>query len=143
MKRQQAILAAVATVCGIGSSAAQETYTERGRQIPAETSPRSIAQPEIDSDTPTAAASKDAHAQAEPPSSDSKIEKEIEALLREDSDLDEGTVEVRVRDGVVEFAGTVQSAAQKERAIRTAWASGAMTVDARGLSVGDAHLEQR
>lgn len=151
MKQQQTILAAVAMACGIGSSAAQETYTEWGRQIPAETSPRSIAQPEFEpeneAETPTASASDDADVRAEPADSDrqrdSEIETEIEALLRKDSDLDEGAVEVRVRDGVVELTGTVQSAEQKDRAIRTAWAIGAMTVDARGLNVGKAQREQR
>ena len=147
MKRQQTVIAAIAIVLGIGSSAAQATYTERGRQIPAETSPRSIAQPEIepekDADKAAAAAPDGAPVQAESASSDRKIEKEIEALLREDSDLDEGAVQVRVRDGVVELAGKLQSDAQKERAIRTAWATGAMTVDARALSVEEAHREQR
>lgn len=216
MKRQQLVVAAMATLCASGS-AAQETYTEYGRRVPAETSPRSIPQPEIEAanspDIATAEAPGQApvrseandlessivdalvmnpategadvtvqaeldgsvrlggrvHSQAERELAervakevvgvtsvrndlevqpqlarrDGEIVEAIEALLREDSALDEGAVEVRVRDGVVELAGTVQSAAEKDRAVEAAWATGAMTVDARALNVGRAQREQR
>jgi osmotically-inducible protein OsmY len=217
MKRQQLLLAALATLCATGSAVAQETYTEYGRQIPAETSPRSVQQAEIapvsSPETATAEApgqapvrsgandlessivhalvsnpgteGADVSVQAELDGSvrlagrvhsqagrelvervakevagvtsvrndlevgpqlargDREIEREIGALLQEDSALDEGAVEVRVHDGVVELAGTVQSAAEKDRAVEAARATGAMIVDARGLNVGRAHREQR
>jgi osmotically-inducible protein OsmY len=216
MQRQQLLLA-LATLCATGSAVAQETYTEYGRQIPAETSPRNVPQPEIEPvsspETATAEApgqapvrsdandlessivhalvtnpgteGADVTVQAELDGSvrlagrvhsqagrelvervakevagvtsvrndlevgpqlargDGEIEKEIGALLQEDSALDEGAVAVRVHDGVVELAGTVQSAAEKDRAVEAAWATGAMIVDARGLNVGHAHREQR
>jgi hyperosmotically inducible protein len=217
MKRQQLVLAALATLCAGGGAVAQETYTEYGRQIPAEMSPRSVPQPESEPanspDTATAEAPGQSpvrskandlessivhalvmnpttegadvtvqaeldgsvtlagrvHSQAErelaervakevagvtsvrnvlevhpqPARGDREVEAEIEALLREDAALDDGAVAVRVRDGVVELAGAVQSPAEKDRAVEAAWATGAMIVDARALNVGRAQREQR
>jgi osmotically-inducible protein OsmY len=79
--------------------------------------------------------------------SDSEIETDLELLLRQDQAFDAHAhaLEVDVQDGVVELSGSVQSTAEKERAVEAAWAVGAMTVDVRALHVAThaGHPEHR
>lgn len=66
---------------------------------------------------------------------DAEITAEVEAALRWDVYVDDGMIDVKVKDGVVKLSGIAGSAAEKRRAASKAWTSGVMMVDARDLEV--------
>ena len=67
--------------------------------------------------------------------SDPAILADIEQTLKWDVLVDDGLIDVRVKDGTVILTGTVGSAAEKNLAISDAWVSGVKSVDAEGLAV--------
>lgn len=66
---------------------------------------------------------------------DREIARDVAARLRWDVLVDDGLIDVRVRDGTVHLTGAVGSAAEKARAAWDAWVTGAKDVDASRLEV--------
>ena len=66
---------------------------------------------------------------------DFEIQAEIQQALRWDILIDDALIDVQVDDGAVTLEGTVGSAAEKTRAMRTAWIAGVSSMDAEGLEV--------
>lgn len=66
---------------------------------------------------------------------DNEIQAEIGQALRWNILVDDGLIDVRVREGRVVLSGTVGSAAEKREAINSAWVSGVSEVDASDLEV--------
>jgi osmotically-inducible protein OsmY len=66
---------------------------------------------------------------------DAEIKPEIEGRLRWDVMVDDGLIDVRVKEGKVFLSGTVGSAAEKSHAERNAWVSGVKEVDSSALKV--------
>lgn len=67
--------------------------------------------------------------------SDPAILADVEQALKWDVLVDDGLIDVGVKDGTVILTGTVGSAAEKNKAIVDAWVSGVKSVDAKGLEV--------
>lgn len=68
---------------------------------------------------------------------DSELVKELESILRWDAYIDDGSIDMKVEDGVVTLSGTVGSAAQKSRAEALAWTAGSKGVNVDSLRVAD------
>lgn len=66
---------------------------------------------------------------------DDEIASDVEAALKWDVLLDDAFLEVEVREGQVFLSGTVESAAQKKRAMLDAWVMGVVDVDACKVEV--------
>lgn len=66
---------------------------------------------------------------------DREILTDVQEALRWDTRVDHGLIDVEVTDEHVKLAGTVGSAAEKERARRKAWVAGVDSVDTSGLDV--------
>jgi osmotically-inducible protein OsmY len=66
---------------------------------------------------------------------DVEIAPEIEKALRWDVLVDDGLIDVKVKNGAVALTGTVGSAAEKRRARYDAWVAGVKSVDDSGLKV--------
>jgi osmotically-inducible protein OsmY len=66
---------------------------------------------------------------------DSEIASEIKGLLKWDAEIEDSTIDVSVRDGIAQLSGTVESAADKDRAMTIAWSAGSKQVDAHALDV--------
>jgi osmotically-inducible protein OsmY len=66
---------------------------------------------------------------------DIDIEQEVKRLMKWDAYIEEGDIEVAVRDGVVSLSGKVASAAEKRRAIALAYTAGTESVSAGQLEV--------
>ena len=66
---------------------------------------------------------------------DSEILPEVEQALRWDVLIDDGLIDVSVRDGTVTLSGTVGSVAEKTEAFFDAWVAGVRSVDVSGLEV--------
>ena len=66
---------------------------------------------------------------------DKEIRKDIVQRLKWDALVDHVLIDVTVNNGVVDLAGTVGSASEKDRAIVDAWGSGVETVSADNLEV--------
>ena len=66
---------------------------------------------------------------------DSEIASEIEGLLKWDAEIEDSTIDVSVRNGTAQLSGTVESAADKDRAMTIAWSAGSKEVDAHALNV--------
>lgn len=64
-----------------------------------------------------------------------EIKPEFERTLTSDVWVDDGLIEVTVRNGTVTLSGTVGSAAEKSRAFEDAWVAGVKTVDTSNLEV--------
>lgn len=69
------------------------------------------------------------------PRPDSELAAEIERLLRWDAYIEDGNIDVSVKDGNVRLSGSVGSAAEKRRAISMAWTAGTRDIDAGMLEV--------
>jgi len=67
--------------------------------------------------------------------SDPAILADVEQAFEWDVLVDDGLIDVGVKDGTVILTGTVGSAAEKNKAIVDAWVSGMKSVDAKGLEV--------
>jgi len=67
--------------------------------------------------------------------SDPAILADVEQAFEWDVLVDDGLIDVGVKDGTVILTGTVGSAAEKNKAIVDAWVSGVKSVDAKGLEV--------
>ena len=67
--------------------------------------------------------------------SDPAILADVEQALKWDVLVDDGLIDVGVKDGTVILTGTVGSAAERNIAITEAWVSGVKSVDANGLEV--------
>jgi len=74
---------------------------------------------------------------AEPPSStdDLKAEKQVQADLQKDSDLEDNTIDVWISHGVATLTGTVDTRAERAKAARITRAEGVARVDNQ-LKVG-------
>lgn len=66
---------------------------------------------------------------------DDEIRPEVEKSLRWDALIDDALVNVQVEDSVVTLSGIVGSAAEKSRAIHTAWVAGVRDVKSEDLEV--------
>lgn len=66
---------------------------------------------------------------------DTEIAAEVERMLQWDAYIEDGRIDVDVRNGVVTLSGLVGSAAEKERARRIGWTAGTKDVIAKGLRV--------
>ena len=67
--------------------------------------------------------------------SDAEIEKEVRQALRWDAYVDDGLIDVSVKDGKVTLTGEVGSVAEKKEAAYEAWVAGVKAVDNGGLDV--------
>lgn len=67
--------------------------------------------------------------------SDSRLQSEVERVMRDDPWLDDGRVTVAARDGVVEITGFVKSAAERARAEADARATSPRDVDVAALRI--------
>jgi len=66
---------------------------------------------------------------------DFEIQNEIKQALKWNALIDDGLIDVRVKNGEVELSGTVGSAAEKRNAYFTSWVSGVNSVDNSRLEV--------
>lgn len=66
---------------------------------------------------------------------DAEIRADVESRLRWDALVNDGMINVAVRDGKVELSGTVSSAAERRRAISDGWVRSARWVDGHALKV--------
>ena len=66
---------------------------------------------------------------------DQAIRRDIVGRLENDLYIDAAHIQVTVKDGRVNLAGTAQTAAQKRRAAENAWIAGVVEVDSRDLEV--------
>jgi len=66
---------------------------------------------------------------------DSEIEAEIDKALHWNDLVDDGLIDVTVKDGKVTLSGIVGSAAEKRLARLASWTAGVQSVDASGLKV--------
>jgi osmotically-inducible protein OsmY len=66
---------------------------------------------------------------------DGEIQAEIEQALHWNDLVDDGLIDVAVKDGKVTLTGTVGSAAEKRQARFDAWCTGVSSVDTSGLDV--------
>ncbi len=66
---------------------------------------------------------------------DFEIAEDIRQRLANDAWIDDGLINVEVKDGEVDLDGTVGSAAERTRAQTTAWVAGVKAVDIGGLEI--------
>ena len=66
---------------------------------------------------------------------DDEIAADVKQLLRNDVRVDDGLIDVKVKNGKVMLSGTVGSAAEKNQAILDAWVAGVTAVEAKKLDV--------
>jgi len=66
---------------------------------------------------------------------DREIKADIEQALKWNIQIDDGLIEVNVKDGDVTLSGVVGSAAEKTNALYTSWVSGVKSVDYKDLRV--------
>ncbi len=67
--------------------------------------------------------------------SDYELEQEIQQRLRWDAYVDDGLIEVAVKNNRVTLSGTVGSAAEKSRAVSVAWVTGVKAVNGENIDV--------
>ncbi len=67
--------------------------------------------------------------------SDYEITQEIEQMLDNDVRVDNGLIDVSVKDANVTLSGTLGSNAEKYQAVTDSWVAGVKSVDASGLTV--------
>jgi osmotically-inducible protein OsmY len=67
--------------------------------------------------------------------SDDELEAEIEGMLERDAHLEGEDIDVEVKDGIVALSGTVESAAEKQRATSLAGVIGVIDITADSLQV--------